>query len=170
MFRDTKTGEMFTMTVQLDDNEEIEAQEFYDRVRKGLPISEKDRIREFERQHKLRQQDKYSGYPGITGQVFQSGQLAWTNDMKSMPEFQSSIDNLGKSSAEVRNIICAPLFGHRQAHELESDPKVPIAVLQLINKQHHKPIIEYDLVSAWSQANCVGKIEFIIQAAWYVGG
>jgi hypothetical protein len=71
----------------------------------------------------------------------------WANDMKKLPTFQQSIDNQSGSASEVRNIICAPLFGHLEPHKQAGDPNVPIAVLQLLNKKNMKKITENDLVS-----------------------
>ena len=82
MFRDIKNGLMFTISAKLNEKEQEEADEYYEKVRSGQPITNEDRVAEFERQHKQRQQDYYSSMTGLTGTVFTTGQLMWANDMK----------------------------------------------------------------------------------------
>jgi hypothetical protein len=55
----------------------------------------------------------YPNTLGITGEVFKTGQLVYANDMKKLPSFQPSIDNLSTNVKDVRSILILPIFGHR---------------------------------------------------------
>lgn len=121
MFRDVHTGSMFTINAKLDEEELKAEEEFFAKKREGKPTTKQEEILEFERQHKKRMQSNYSSMTGVTGQVFSDGKLRWANDMKNLPMFQESIDNLSQKSGLVRNMIVAPLFGHRDDFEREDD-------------------------------------------------
>ena len=55
----------------------------------------------------------YPNTLGITGEVFKTGELVYANDMKKLPSFQPSIDNLSTNVKDVRSILILPIFGHR---------------------------------------------------------
>jgi hypothetical protein len=55
----------------------------------------------------------YPNTLGVTGEVFKTGQLVYANDMKKLPSFQPSIDNLSTNVKDVRSILILPIFGHR---------------------------------------------------------
>ena len=86
----------------------------------------------------------------ITCEVFKTGKIVYTNNMKSLSVFLPSIDNLSNNVEDVRSILVLPIFGHRE----KDDPNVkPIAVFQFVNKCDFKNISEYDIVSITSTNN-----------------
>ena len=92
----------------------------------------------------------YPSTLGITGEVFKTGKIVYTNNMKSLSVFLPSIDNLSNNVEDVRSILVLPIFGHRE----KDDPNVkPIAVFQFVNKCDFKNISEYDIVSITSTNN-----------------
>ena len=48
----------------------------------------------------------YPNTLGVTGEVFKTGQLVYANDMKKLPSFQPSIDNLSTNVKDVRSFEC----------------------------------------------------------------
>lgn len=61
---------------------------------------------------------------GITGKVFQTGEIIYSNDLKSLGNFIPSIDNLTNNVKDVRSLLIIPVFGHREKYD-----KKPIAIL-----------------------------------------
>ena len=54
MFRDVKTGSMFTIEQNFDDTEVKQMNDFIAKKRAGIPVSDEERILDFERQMKRR--------------------------------------------------------------------------------------------------------------------
>ncbi len=48
----------------------------------------------------------------MTGDVFNSMEIRWTNHINSFPLYMPSIDNLSQIK-DVRNIMIAPVLGHK---------------------------------------------------------
>ena len=71
---------------------------------------------------------------GLTGKVFHSTQIYYTNNMNTEYQYQSDIDNLS-GIKEVRNIMIGPVFSHlvnvkgEQFPQYAYDRTVPIGVV-----------------------------------------
>ena len=94
---------------------------------------------------KRRARQVYPSTVGVTGEVFQTGRIVYANNMKDLPSFIQSIDNLTVSVKHVSSILVVPLFGHNDRGP--DGAKRPIAILQLVNKADFQQITEYDIVS-----------------------
>jgi hypothetical protein len=68
--------------------------------------------------------------------------MIWTDNIKDLKKYVSSIDNL-TSVPDAYSIIIAPVFGHRDSAHEEPDL---VGIVQLINKADHK-ISAHDIVS-----------------------
>ena len=64
---------------------------------------------------------------GISGAVFKSKQLYFSNNASKETKFVEEIDNQSVCT-DVRNFMIGPVFGTR-------DPETPCAIIQFINKQ-----------------------------------
>ena len=73
-----------------------------------------------QRQFRRRGKQVYPNSLGITGQVFQTGEIIYTNKIERMNGFLSSIDNLTENITDVRNFMIVPIFGHLSRMEIES--------------------------------------------------
>ena len=63
--------------------------------------------------HEMRETVKitFPNNQGLTGKVFHSTQIYYTNNMNTEHQYQSDIDNLS-GIKEVRNIMIGPVFSH----------------------------------------------------------
>ena len=121
---------MFTINGTLDDEEAKAEDLYYEKKRNKQPTTKEEEYQEFERQHKKRAKNNYSSLTGATGEVFKTGKMLWNNDMKQMPCYMDSIDNLtGMTSSIVNNAVFCPLWGHKEEYANEEDEQVPVAVL-----------------------------------------
>jgi hypothetical protein len=63
---------------------------------------------------------------GLSGHVFQTGQIFISNNAAKETKFQDEIDNQS-STTEVKNFLIGPVYGER------SD--IPCGIIQFINKK-----------------------------------
>ena len=85
---------------------------------------EQEAAREKELHHK-----EFMQFPtnsGISGMVFQSGQIFVSNNAAKETKFQDEIDNQS-STTEVRNFLVGPVYGERK--------DFPCGIIQFINKK-----------------------------------
>ena len=85
---------------------------------------EQEAAREKELHHKHFMQ--FPTNSGISGMVFQSGQLYISNNAAKETKFQDEIDNQS-STTEVRNFLVGPVYGERK--------DLPCGIIQFINKK-----------------------------------
>ena len=111
------------------------------------PITDEERLIDFERQFKRRNKNQYSTNQGVTGEVFKTGRVMWTNHMMQMPTFMPSIDNLTQKVKETRNVLIGPVYSHLKDWETNESLRSPIAIFQFINKRDFGMITEFDVVS-----------------------
>jgi hypothetical protein len=84
-------------------------------------------------------QKKFNKFPvtsGLSGSVFQSGQLYFCNDAEKETNFVDEIDNQTKQRS-VRNFMIGPVYG--------KDKSKPVGIIQFINKSDPTPISEVDV-------------------------
>ena len=53
----------------------------------------------------------YPNSIGVTGEVYKTKNIVWTNEIKSLKKYVENIDNLSKTE-DVKSILVAPIFGH----------------------------------------------------------
>lgn len=66
---------------------------------------------------------------GVTGEVFKSQQIVYSNNIKYLSRYVAGLDNLSKFVKDVRSILITPIFGH----VVNGKPNI-VAVAQFINK------------------------------------
>ena len=84
------------------------------------------------------QEKKFINFPcnsGLSGQVFTSGELKVCNEAEKETAFVDEIDNQPKVR-NVRNFMIGPVYGE--------DKKLPVGVIQFINKKNEQDIDETD--------------------------
>jgi hypothetical protein len=79
---------------------------------------------------------------GVTGYVYNTGELYICNKATKDSKFSSDIDNLG-ATGDVHNFMIGPIYGHKD----NDNKKLPIGVLQFTNKKDFKLINDYDKVT-----------------------
>lgn len=70
---------------------------------------------------------KFPTNSGISGVVFKSKELYFSNNASKETKFVEEIDNQSGSSSDVKNFMIGPVFGSR-------DSEIPCAIIQFINK------------------------------------
>ena len=86
----------------------------------------------------LMQEKKFINFPcnsGLSGQVFTTGDLKVCNDAEKETAFVDEIDNQPKVR-NVKNFMIGPVYGE--------DKKIPVGVIQFINKKNEQLIDEAD--------------------------
>ena len=83
----------------------------------------------------------------MTGEVFNTGKVMWTNHMIALPNFMPSIDNLTHKVKETRNVLIGPVYSHLFEWETNETKRTPIAIFQFINKKDFGIISDFDVVS-----------------------
>ena len=86
----------------------------------------------------LMQEKKFINFPcnsGLSGQVFTTGELKVCNDAEKETAFVDEIDNQPKVR-NVKNFMIGPVYGE--------DKKIPVGVIQFINKKNEQQIDEAD--------------------------
>ena len=84
------------------------------------------------------QEKKFINFPcnsGLSGQVFTTGDLKVCNDAEKETAFVDEIDNQPKVR-NVKNFMIGPVYGE--------DKKIPVGVIQFINKKNEQLIDEAD--------------------------
>ena len=131
LFRDTKDNTLFSMDSEFNEEE----QKFYDEIkekkRKAQLLTQDERMKDFERQLGHGTKYKYPNSIGLTGEVYKSQEIVWTNSIKRLKKFIPNMDNLSKAE-NVRSILVAPLFGH--AEQIGDKDLILVGIIQLINK------------------------------------
>ena len=106
-----------------------------------------------QRQYRRRSKHVYPNSLGVTGQAFMTGEIIICNKMSKLSNFLPSIDNLSRNVKDVHSIMIVPIYGHREkfedwGKEIDTSKKrMPIGILQFINKLEFKQIDDYDKVS-----------------------
>lgn len=86
----------------------------------------------------LMQEKKFINFPcnsGLSGQVFTTGELLVCNDAEKETAFVDEVDNQPKVR-NVRNFMIGPVYGE--------DKKLPVGVIQFINKTNEQQIDDAD--------------------------
>ena len=130
LFHDRVNKTLIRINTDMDEDEI----EFFEMIRKKkidkVELTYSERIKDFERQLKKRQQQVYPLTLGLTGKAFRTGEVQFHNDMKEAQGFMPTVDNLTGTVNEVNNIMIVPVFGQK-----DEDPnRKPAAILQFINK------------------------------------
>jgi len=84
------------------------------------------------------QEKKFINFPcnsGLSGQVFTTGELLVCNDAEKETAFVDEVDNQPKVR-NVRNFMIGPVYGE--------DKKLPVGVIQFINKTNEQQIDDAD--------------------------
>lgn len=76
---------------------------------------------------------------GITGKVFKSGEIYYTNRAEKDAKFTPEIDNLTQTT-DIISCMIAPVYGHKS-----KDPR-PNGIIQLMNKSEIGKITDWDKV------------------------
>lgn len=129
LLRDLKTQELFTIAESFDltGNEE-----------KGDEFKNTTIIR-------------FPSSLGVTGYVYNSGELYICNKAQKDSKFSSDIDNLG-ATGDVHNFMIGPIYGHKDNKNKEP----PIAIIQFTNKKDFKVINDYDKKKFHAIQNLIG--------------
>eukprot|EP00347_Sterkiella_histriomuscorum_P010193 403377247 len=88
---------------------------------------------------------------GVTGFVYNTGELYICNKATKDSKFSSDIDNLG-ATGDVHNFMIGPIYGHKD----NDNKKLPIGVLQFTNKKDFKIINDYDKKKFYAIQNLIG--------------
>ena len=83
-------------------------------------------------------QKKYMNFPcnsGISGLVFQTGQLYISNNAAKENKFIDEIDNQS-SVTDIKNFMIGPVYGERK--------DIPCGIIQFVNKLQYQPITAQD--------------------------
>ena len=81
---------------------------------------------------------------GISGAVFKSKELYFSNNASKETKFVEEIDNQSVCT-DVKNFMIGPVFGSQ-------DPNVPCAIIQFINKLEPQDKTAYGKISATDEA------------------
>ena len=104
--------------------------------------------------------DKLSTSSGISGIVFKTKELYFSNNASKETKFQEEVDNQ-TASTDVKNFMIAPIFTSEKP-TAPMNPHVPCAVLQFINKLDPEdrtkvaPIDEKDIAKFKSMQKLLG--------------
>ena len=69
--------------------------------------------KEAERQYRKRSTHVFPNSLGLTGQVFHSNQILYSNKMAKLTGFLPNIDNLTANVKDVHSLMIVPILGHR---------------------------------------------------------
>jgi hypothetical protein len=67
---------------------------------------------DLERQLRKSTLSVYPNSLGITGEVFKSQEIVWSNNIKQLSQYVAGLDNQTKFIKDVRSILITPVFGH----------------------------------------------------------
>jgi hypothetical protein len=84
---------------------------------------------------------------GITGEVYHSGKVVWSNKVSELGNYVPSIDNMSADVKDVHSLIIIPIWGHANKGDVKSNSAKPVGCMQFINKRDYENITPYDLVS-----------------------
>ena len=150
LFRDIKDNNLFSIDNSIDEDDVHIMKVLEDKEKNNEELTEEEKIMLAERQHKKRTQPKFPNNLGVTGEAFNTGKIVTVNKVALKNNFLPSIDNLSHNVKEVHSLMVVPIFGHHTYNaeeEATQNEKMPIGVLQFINKVNFGQIEQYDIVS-----------------------
>jgi hypothetical protein len=99
------------------------------RERKGEELTFGERKDEVERQYRVRNAQKYPNTLGVTGEVFHSGKMIWTNKVSELGNYVPSIDNMSADVKDVHSLVICPIWGHANKGDVKSDSEKPVGCM-----------------------------------------